>query len=204
MNRLVSITRVLAHISIAFACVALGVELLHLQPVLMHLDDALGKTSVEMDELHVATQRADLTIKEMQYPILQAGLTSKKEADMLDGWNAQITHTLSDVDAAVVTANKSTAAVSDETVAAVRQVNAAVANVNPALNGAANMLRTANAVLSDPAIVGTLRNTQDATARADATVTDVQQAVHRYTHPGWKTRVFNWSMSAVHAIGGWF
>jgi hypothetical protein len=211
MDAALKIVKMIALLSVAFACGAIGYEVVQVRPVVSQLQVTLQKAGVELDALDSTTKKIDLTIKELQYPILQAGVTSKKEADMLDVWNAEISHTLSDLDATIVTVNGSTAAVSSEAVIALRQVNATVANVNPALNETASTLRAsqvtlldADKLLSDGNIATTLANTASATQHLSATSEDVQQAVHSYLHPGWKTRVFNWSMTVVHAIGGWF
>jgi hypothetical protein len=218
MDTALKVVKILALLSVAFVCCAVGYEALQARVLVTQLGSTLQKAGVELDALHATTTkidatigRVDLTIKELQYPILQAGLTSKKEADMLDGWNAAISHTLNDVDAVVRTVNSSTAAISSDTTAAVRQIDATVANVNPALNQAAETLRQSQLVLmdaqkllSDPSVTETLANTRDATKHLSDTAGDVQGAVHDYLHPGWKTRVFNWSMSVVHALGGWF
>ncbi|HTV54145.1 MAG TPA: hypothetical protein VMI06_04440 [Terriglobia bacterium] len=59
-------------------------------------------------------------------------------------------------------------------------------------------------VISNPDIPRTLTGTAGAAQHLDATAADVQQAVHAYTHPGWKTRLVNWTLKGVSAIGGWF
>ena len=211
MDSTLKIIKMIALLSVAFVCCSVGYEVLQARVLIAQGDVVLKKAGTTLDALQATTAKLDLTIKELQYPILQAGVTSKKEADMLDGWNAEITRTLRDVDAAVVTLDASTASVSNETVQAMRQIGSTVENVNPALNQATLALeqsqvelQSANRILTDPNIARTLANTADATEHMSATTSDVQGAVHAYLHPSWKVRLFNWSMSVVHALGGWF
>lgn len=208
MDRALKICGMIALLSVALVCV--------------RLDVVLQRTGAELDALHAAavsvkttvdvinnqwlgkTGRLQQTIDELQYPIVQFGLTSKKEADVLDGWNKQMTQTLTDLDAAIGSVNRGTTAISSETVKAMRQVDTTVANVDPTLRESAKTLRSANRILSDANVAKTLKNTEQATQHLSDTAGDVQGAVHAYLHPGWKTRLFNWSMTAVHAVGGWF
>lgn len=218
MTRALQIAKLLLLLSAALLCLALSVTS-------YRSDEVLGRVSDELDEVHVTVikldstiEKVDVTIKEAQYPILQAGLTSKKEADMLDVWNRQMTHTLGDLDAAIVTANDSTAAVSGSAVqtlqalsATADQVKSSVQQIDPALQESAQtlrdsqeMLQAATKLLADPDVTRTLKNTADTTQHLSATAGDVQDAVHTYLHPGWKVRVFNWSATVAHTIGGWF
>jgi methyl-accepting chemotaxis protein len=222
MDTALKVVKMLALLSVVFVCCAVGYEALQVRPVVTQLSTTLQKTGAELDALSKTndilnkewlskTGRLQQTVDQLQYVILQIGTTSKKESDSLTVWNAEISHTLADLDAAVVTGNSSIAAISSDTTAAMRQVNATVANVNPALNQAAETLRQsqlviedAHTLLADPSVTATLSNTRDATKHLSDTAGDVEGAVHEYLHPGWKTKVFNWSMTVVHALGGWF
>lgn len=186
------------------------------------LSSVLAKANVELDELH--TTNADInthwlgetgklvqTLKQVQYLILTAGTTSKKEADMMDVWNKEITTTLGHVDNVVVGLNGNLQTITDSVTSTTSHVNTAVDNVNPLLKQGTKSLvvleksmTDLDTVIADPNIKATIANTASTTANVSDTTAEVKTAVHSYLHPKWGIKIWNWSVSIAHAAGSYF
>jgi hypothetical protein len=66
----------------------------------------IGATATNLGKVStVISNGVDRTLKEFDYPLLQAGLTAKKEADTVDGWNIRFSTTIDDLDDTIKTAD---------------------------------------------------------------------------------------------------
>lgn len=48
------------------------------------------------------------------------------------------------------------------------------------------------------------QSTASTAKHLDGTAADTQEAVHKFLHPTWGTRIVNWIAQAAHTAGGWF
>jgi hypothetical protein len=65
--------------------------------------------------------------------------------------------------------------------------------------------------INGPEIKATLKNVQEGTAQLAKTsahiegaTKDVQEQVHKITHPKFITKIATWTLRVVHAVGSWF
>lgn len=109
------------------------------------------------------------TIRELDYPILQFGLTSKKEADSIDGWNLKFGKAIDDLDVTINTANT------------------VVGKIIPIETATTESVNRFNAMMADPKLAimethigGILKNVDGITYTTNAVFT---KATHSYLNP---------------------
>lgn len=187
MERLWNGAKILVAVSFAFLSIALGIAVLRLAP---QMRQSFVKLNALLDSSQKTVDRANLTLKETDYLILKAGLTadtaqkaSAKELVMLDDWNAQITHTLGDLDQAVRTTNASVSALALHSASTLDQTTKTLSSIPPTLNAAQETLNSANRLLSDPAIHKTLLNFETTSQNAAIISTTAKDTVEHYAHP---------------------
>jgi hypothetical protein len=205
---IVAVAKTLSFLAAAFLFVVGGIFLMSLKVQVtntasdVHLTMLAARSNMDNITDKIASMSADihahdadvtrflkesnLAVKESQFLILQAGLTTgevrksaQKEYAILDDLNGRVNKTLDDFDHTVVTADHT------------------VANLNPVFLQAGSLLvqgtttlKTANTLLADPDIFSTLKNAQDITKSGAAIVEDGHVLADKYAHPPKKKLTF--------------
>lgn len=164
-------------------------------------------------------QKASLDLDEAHRLILETGLTamearkaSAEERAALPVLTKQAQQSLTNMDALLVAARKTTDGVGVSQQQIAQSTTATLATLNTTIQGAQPVLvqaqatlaelhtvaTTVNAQASDPAIADTLHHIDATTASVEATAKDVQLEVHGIVHPGWAHRIWEWSLDIGH------
>lgn len=191
-------------LSTTFTVVTVGK---HVSNTLMAMDDTVDKLNTEIDEAHRLTLEAALTAK-------AARKASEKELTMLDAWNDQITltftevqHVLAQSSAMLQQTSSSEAEMSHAAVESTVALNKTITDVQPVLSSATAELQTLrsttehlDSLIQDSDITETITNINSTTAHLDATAQDIQEQVHKWTHPGIWTKVKGFALDVAHVF----
>lgn len=157
----------------------------------------------EIEELHRLTLEAGLTA-------MEARKASVKESEYLDTWNSDLINTFRGVNTSLITLNSSIASIGSVTSAATSTLittQQTVADLQTPIRDASSTLMAAQRATDDldtllrlPALTSTIEHTDATMSHLDATTKDVQDAVHKYTHPGVWTRIKGFALDVAHVF----
>lgn len=191
-------------LSTTFTVVTVGK---HVSNTLMAMDESIAKLNTEIDEAHRLTLEAALTAR-------TARKASEKELAMLDTWNTDInglvlrtqlilasTSGLLDQTSASIGEITNAAVESSETVnRTVQALQSPIAQLNTDLSDLQPLIVHIDGVVNDQAIQATWTNVANTTAHLDATTADIQEQVHKWTHPGIWTKVKGFALDVAHVF----
>lgn len=161
------------------------------------------KLDNEIDEMHRLTLEAGLTA-------MEARKASAKEISYLDTWNNQISQSVTDFQEVMLQTRSTLATIQDTSQAAtgaiqttqatVQALQAPIVQADVTLKALQPVIAHTDALVTDPAITATLANVRATTAHLDATAADVQEAVHKYTHPTLLHKLWGGILDVAHVF----
>lgn len=201
MNRILLGAKIVLCLAVTTLCVTLTVFALELRSQVVEsrkqLAGVIAKVNLSLDESHRLILEAGLTA-------MEARKASAEERAALVKWNAQISQTMTNANAVLVSLKTTTdgLAASQQQIAAaavktLETTDKTIAGLQPLETNASTEIATLeattsqlNKLVADPAIPATLANLRAASdqtaqtmAHVNGTTADVQQAVHSYLHP---------------------
>lgn len=190
MGKPLKIMLFIALLSVTFLCPIAGFVVYKLCPVIDHLDNnltasdlAITKVNTTLDIVNTnwlgKTGFLQTTLRAANYTIEMAGKTSKKEFDMLDVWNASITHTLTDVDVAVKDSSNTMKA----TTTSVAKVGPLLDEAKIAIQKSEVTLDTTNKLIADTNLPKIAAHVESMTDSGAHIASDVKDETHKLVHP---------------------
>lgn len=211
MKHVLTLVQIAALLGVTVACVA--VVMLFLQ-VRRTLEDA-------QQQLHVVAQKTALDLDEAHRVLLESGLTaaearkaSAEERAALPALTADAQHSFRSLAEFMEAAQQTTVGVgqSQQQIAAsavgvlrttdetVRDLQPVMAQAKASLDELATVESDLDARVNDPAITESLHHIDASTAAMEASAQDVQQEVHKFTHPTWLHRMWSGMLDVAHVF----
>ena len=215
MERFFRFASGLALLSVAFLCLAVGFAALKVKDAALSavngVQHSLLKLDGDLDEAHRTLEISAKVANDSRVSLDNVNKAAIDERFYLEHSVPALTGSVqAALDSAMIDAEALGKTERAATATLVETRNR-LAELEPVEKSANLLIVHSDALVSDPAIHASLSHLDAMSASGaraaqhlDGTTADVQTAVHSYLHPGWRTRVVNWTMSAVHALGGWF
>jgi hypothetical protein len=210
MAAFVSVLKGLAYAAITFLCLIVGITVMEVRQQVKALsataNAAIAVEQVQANKAIVSiSERANLTLKNLDYLILNAGVTanvarqaSVKELAVLDQLNREVTETVANTNKTLTTTNDAVAKLSKDSGLLLTTTNDTVKLMQPTFKASTEALQSFNVLISNPDIPATIDNAKKTTAaltdtvtNADAMVVDAKDVWHKFLHPTWPHRIWS-------------
>ncbi len=209
----------IALIAFSYLCIVLSMAVhtnsLHTAKLLMNLNDSIVKMNTTLDAVNAkktgTLAQINDVMRDARLTIAHSDRLMTKQERSIDQWNGQITTTLNNMNAAVVSTTENENKITESAQATLSATTKAVAGLQPvedSLTVEVQDLQAAttsiNTLVSDPEIKETITHTDSVMSNVQDTTKDVSHAVHEYVYPGPWQKVWGFISGAGLDIGKFF
>ncbi len=208
-KKLVPFFTVAALASFAFMCIVVGTTVLKTKAEIVSVADNTNKQINNASfsynaKLQALSDRADLTWKNLDYLILNAGLTANvakrasiKELDTLDTLNNGINASVAGLNETLATTNSTIGKFGRDSSATLAATNTAITKLPPMIEASTATLNSLNKTISNPAIPTTIDNFAKMSTSGASVASDVADETHKLVHPNKKKLGFWGTLDAT-------